>query len=185
MLGILCYSLDADVLAGRFCFHLESNYNRIRPPRPSHGPNSFAASEPCGGHFLCFHRTTCYNPSQPVELLPLIPLALPVARSTSGFFIAPCRCYNPPQLPEPGVNPSQAADKAHPAKKSVMSTTGQQKFPCDKCGHAQADIISATNCHITEIDSLTQFKSSRLTGTVYQLKCPQCRHEFSVTVPVA
>ena len=42
-----------------------------------------------------------------------------------------------------------------------MSTTGQPKFPCDKCGHAQVDVILATICHITDIDPETQVKSTR------------------------
>ncbi len=58
-----------------------------------------------------------------------------------------------------------------------------QPFPCPSCRHVQADALSRTYCYVTDIDAKTQARSARLSQTIYQLKCPQCHNEFSVTVP--
>lgn len=64
-----------------------------------------------------------------------------------------------------------------------MSLARRIEIPCEKCGQAETEIQNMTVSYETSLELETKETVHRHASTMYRLRCPQCGHVFSRTIP--
>jgi hypothetical protein len=65
-----------------------------------------------------------------------------------------------------------------------MSSARDNQSPCEKCRHPETETLGMTVSYETSIELETKETVHRHASTVYRLRCPQCGHVFSRTIPM-
>jgi hypothetical protein len=64
-----------------------------------------------------------------------------------------------------------------------MSSARRIHGPCENCGNPETEMQNMTVSYETSIELETKETVHRHASTMYRLRCPQCGHVFSRTIP--